>query len=758
MTDAQDDTYNLSDERAEAFPQADILRFCVQYSATDFAVTVDAAARTDPRTEDNWQSDYTGMLVDLDTTGDGEPDFVLYYFASTDGLVTGIDDIDGNTVCRGTADFDGRLLAGGFSPSCLGNPGQIGARSFLAYDSDRHDPAAPVYGDNGPDFPGLLVVQRDGSGPSPSPSPTTSPPPSSPGPVQSGFDGDAATTDRLDGGSPSGTAIRVSQTRFLADGAAAVVLSRDDTFADSLAGSPLTQSAPLLLTASGSLDPPVREEIARVLPAGGQVYLLGGEAALSASIAGTLSSEGYRPVRLQGVTRIETAVAIAEEVRATGGDVGTVLLARADGPSAPWADSVTGGAWAAYARSPVMLTPTNVLHPAVAEALARYAPARTVLLGGTAALESAVEQAAPNGVRISGADRVATAVSIARQLWTPSSRRIIFNGYADDGWAYGLAAAGLSADTGAPLLISGADAVPVETLRQAVVPCGGTPGIDVLLVGPPARLGAGVADPVTSADGGPCPDLSTARLPLPPGESEVERAVSGAFAVAYTSNARGNAMFVSERIGSALVNVAAAGAAGEYFYEARVDAIGHVLLVLGTGAHSGTAYVWGFEGGVPRLHPADPEGFFTSTGVTLIDPNGDGILELRVYENDYDPSYVNGTTTWIDYGWTGVSYERVGGSPPLPLPPTPTAAIDGLLTAWRAGNVDSMYGYGSGSAVYVLQENGPPMQSWYTDCSTEGADAYCFNYEEASGFALYSELSRKQNGSWHVTTIYTGVE
>jgi putative cell wall-binding protein len=575
----------------------------------------------------------------------------------------------------------------------------------------------------------------------------------------SAFDGDAATTERLGGGSPLETALRVSQSRFGAGGAGAVVLSRVDNFADSLAGAALTHSAPLLLTPSGGLDAAVRDEILRVLPGGGRVYLLGGDAALSPAIAEAVAADGYQPMRLQGPTRIETAVAIAEAVRAVRGDVGTVLLARADGPAAPWADSVTGGAWAAEAGAPVLLTASDSLHPASADALARFAPGRTVLLGGQAALAPEVEAAAPNAARIAGADRTATAVGIADTLWGARGRRIVVNGYAEDGWAYGLAAAGLAADADAPLLLGDVGGVSTSTMRSAVARCGGPAGIDVLLVGPPDRLGQGAADQVTHADGGACPDLMTAPLPLPSGETEEGRAVSGDFAVSFATR-QGEftgTMYVTERIGTALVPVASAPTPGEEPADLRTDAIGHIYLSLYFGAHSGTAHVWGFEGGVPRLYPGHAGGFESPTGVALFDVNSDGLLELRVFDNDYDPSYVGGTTSWNDYGWTGAAYERVGGSPPLPLPPTPQAAVDGLLTAWRAGNIASMYGYASAPAISTLRDWGTPMESWFSDCYQENGENYCYAYDESGGNleVFFDHLHQKPNGSWHVASLYT---
>ena len=74
---------------------------------------------------------------------------------------------------------------------------------------------------------------------------------------------------RIAGSSRLATAIGASQDQFPTTGSAtAVVLTRADTYPDALSGGPLAAKVggPLLLTATGSLDPAVKAEIVRVLP------------------------------------------------------------------------------------------------------------------------------------------------------------------------------------------------------------------------------------------------------------------------------------------------------------------------------------------------------------------------------------------------------------------------------------------------------------------------------------------------------------
>jgi putative cell wall-binding protein len=146
------------------------------------------------------------------------------------------------------------------------------------------------------------------------------------------------------------TAIAASQLNFANHGdtadrkrtqAGAVVLARDDNFADALGGSALAvrENAPLLVTPTGSLNAGVAAEISRVLAPGGKVYLLGGTAALSPAVAEALAAKHFQVERLAGSTRYATAAAIAHVVDphprmvivATGADFPDALSAGATG-------------------------------------------------------------------------------------------------------------------------------------------------------------------------------------------------------------------------------------------------------------------------------------------------------------------------------------------------------------------------------------------------------------------------------------------
>lgn len=332
------------------------------------------------------------------------------------------------------------------------------------------------------------------------------------------FDGDPATTERIAASDPATAALQVSGSRFGDAGgggrqAAHAVLATVEGFADSLAGAALTSDGPLLLTGGGSLDAAVAAELSRVLPAGATVYVLGGTEALAEQVVADVEALGFTTTRLAGQTRVETALAVADEARRLTPST-TVLLARADGaagnPTSAWADSMTGGSLAAAARLPIVVTPTDALHPAVAAWLAEVAPTSTVLLGGEAALSEAVEDAAPAARRLAGPERTATAAAIAADdLWPRDAARrfVILDGGRADGWAYGLSAAGIAADTGAPplMVVGGVSAA----TRREVSTCGPAE-VDLVLVGDTDVIAQDVVDTLDAFDGQACASTRTA--------------------------------------------------------------------------------------------------------------------------------------------------------------------------------------------------------------------------------------------------------
>jgi putative cell wall-binding protein len=257
------------------------------------------------------------------------------------------------------------------------------------------------------------------------------------------------------------TAVEVSRSRFSDGGAATVVLARADDYADALTGAPLAarHGGPILLTDRDRLAAATEAEIVRL--GATQVVLLGGEAALSPSVAQALQARGLEVERIAGPTRFATAARIAA---ALGSETQTAFLAEganAD-PARGWPDALSAASLAAATGRPVLLATRDALPADTVRALADLGIRETLVVGGSAAVSDAVVaqvQAAGHGPRrLAGATRYETSRAIYEEalrvglnpaaLWLATGRN----------WPDALAAGPVVAATGGTfLLIDGRD-------------------------------------------------------------------------------------------------------------------------------------------------------------------------------------------------------------------------------------------------------------------------------------------------------------
>jgi len=282
------------------------------------------------------------------------------------------------------------VLPAGVSPATA----QVPLYSAMAFSATSPTPFAqsPIF--NLTDATEPFNVVLGASNPPPT---TTVPPPTYRHPV-----------NRLAGSDRIATAIAASQSGYPTAGSAgAAVLATAFDFPDALSGTPLAAKVkgPLLLTHSGALDTSVGDEIRRAVPPGGNVYLLGGEAALSAAVASQVQSLGYTVVRYGGANRFATAVQIAQ---AGLGNPTTILEAT----GLNFADALAGGAAAAHRNAAVLLTNGSTQASETAAYLGAHSSDKRYALGGPAA---AADSSATPEV---GQDRYQTAVFVASAFFS----------------------------------------------------------------------------------------------------------------------------------------------------------------------------------------------------------------------------------------------------------------------------------------------------------------------------------------------------
>jgi len=258
---------------------------------------------------------------------------------------------------------------------------------------------------------------------------------------------------RLSGAGRVETAIEIARAAF-PDGADTVVLARADAYADALAGAPLAASldAPVLLTGSDALHPAVAAFIADELGADDAV-LLGGQAALSAQVDTDTAAAGLDTTRVSGPNRFATAAAVAAQL----GDTDEVFIAEGEhtDPARGWPDALSAAGLAAPLETPILLVNANRLPAETADRLDDDTD--VTIVGGTvavsAAVAAAIDDAAGDVTRLSGATRYATSARVADEALDRGQTAAVVWLATGRNWPDALAAGPAVAATGGVLLL-----------------------------------------------------------------------------------------------------------------------------------------------------------------------------------------------------------------------------------------------------------------------------------------------------------------
>lgn len=224
------------------------------------------------------------------------------------------------------------------------------------------------------------------------------------------------------------------------------------------------------------------------------------------SFAGTSWTFGTRRAapRVGGVDRYATAALLSASRFAPGVPVAYVAS------GAGFADALSGGPAAAAGHGPLLLTGATALPPATAAELARLAPARIVVLGGSAVVSDAVLAAlgaytTGSVTRTAGIDRYATAAKISASAFAPgvAVAYVATGGTFADALAGGAAAAHLHG----PILLTKPGILPPATATELarlapgrIVVLGGASMISDAVVARLDALTAGTATRIAGAD------------------------------------------------------------------------------------------------------------------------------------------------------------------------------------------------------------------------------------------------------------------
>ena len=199
----------------------------------------------------------------------------------------------------------------------------------------------------------------------------------------------------------------------------AIIVSSGEQFADALAGSYLAtvNNAPILLVKDRNSEiNAVKDYIKKNLVAGGTVYLLGGEKAVSKKMETGL--DGFTVKRLGGSDRYATNLLILQEAGVAGKDI--VVCTGKD-----FADSLSASA----VGLPILLVKDSL--SSTQQSFLSGNSGRIYIIGGTNAVSTRIENQLKNYgtvTRLAGATRYKTSVLVAETFFTEPIAAVIAYG------------------------------------------------------------------------------------------------------------------------------------------------------------------------------------------------------------------------------------------------------------------------------------------------------------------------------------------
>lgn len=194
------------------------------------------------------------------------------------------------------------------------------------------------------------------------------------------------TVSRSSGSDRYATAAALSKAEH-PNGADVVYLASGADFPDALSASApaAAAGAPVLLTSPAKLSASTATELRRLSPR--EVVIVGGTGAVSTSVQTAVDAIAGKVTRLAGADRYATAVVVA----AASAPSGSKKVYVASG--AVYADALSAAAAAGAGGYPVLLVRPAALPTATGDLVAKLAPTRIVVAGGTGAVAESVARA-----------------------------------------------------------------------------------------------------------------------------------------------------------------------------------------------------------------------------------------------------------------------------------------------------------------------------------------------------------------------------
>jgi putative cell wall-binding protein len=316
----------------------------------------------------------------------------------------------------------------------------------------------------------------------------------------------SAAVPRLGGQDRYETSAKVSQDGW--DTSEYVVLASGENYPDALCAAPLAKkySAPILLTASKTLDVNTKNEITRLKAK--HVIEIGGMASISADIENELKGMGLVTERIGGQDRFETSVKVAEALKPFTSAVVTSAYG--------FADSLSIAPVAASENMPILLTGAGSLPDAVKNYIDanKTSIESSYVIGGSGVISDNVLSQLPSAERVSGQNRFDTNLNVLTYFkdkikFDNNIYVVQADGPTGNEFADALSASALAAKTASPVILTyNSVNIGIENFLKSnaaetvkVTAIGGTAAVPESIVGSLQDLLDGSA-PANPGDGG----------------------------------------------------------------------------------------------------------------------------------------------------------------------------------------------------------------------------------------------------------------
>ncbi|WP_409252049.1 S8 family serine peptidase [Bacillus sp. SCS-153A] len=222
-----------------------------------------------------------------------------------------------------------------------------------------------------------------------------------------------------------------------------VIIASGNKFPDSLAASPLSSylDSPILLL-KGRLDEKVLKELDRLKPT--HAIIIGGKNAVSQDIEKAIQAEAIQTMRVSGIDRYETAIAINNVIPYSTNKAFVV-----SGENYP--DALSIASYSGSKQYPVLFVQKDKVSKSVENYLKSNSITKAYVIGGEGVISKEVNDHLPSPYRIYGADRFETNKKV-HQLFSNDQTPTI---YFATGWNFpdALSISPLASRTESPVVL-----------------------------------------------------------------------------------------------------------------------------------------------------------------------------------------------------------------------------------------------------------------------------------------------------------------